>query len=225
MNGRERVRVSAVILTTLTVLTAAAFSSAGTRVLDWLAPASGGQELLEETSSQGWHQGLSALRRASNALEQKSALLNRLLAHDGTLHSKSGGSEDSFSPLITRESASLQNAGTFGTLIHEGATLRQLHRALESKSRLLGKFRREAFSTSESMRQELSQFPAQAPWGSNVQRQQGSEDAAGPLEKKKQLLNDILDGAAFNMGPEESASYHAPETADLHDEIANIKVS
>jgi hypothetical protein len=160
-------------------------------------------------------------------------------------------------------------------LIHEGATLRQLRRALESKARLLAKFSKDASGAGggAERKSELAQLPQRTPALAGTPAEKTSEasstspdalgdtetdaeghgilydthnpytsapaastaedtaaytastaeDAAGPLEKKKLLLNDILDREADNLGPEESDSYHAPETANLQDQIADIK--
>jgi hypothetical protein len=44
----------------------------------------------------------------------------------------------------------------------------------------------------------------------------------GSLEKKHLVLDNILEDASFKLGPEGSPRYHAPETAHLGEQIADI---
>ena len=196
------------------------------------SPALVTEELLQPRHTLGFWRD-DALGAASEALARKSTILNRLLAR-GALNSNT-----------VRQVQGAQQAD-MRALIHEGASLRQLRRALKSKARLLAKFDREAVGArgqSDNRASELAQLPQQtlpsseaasstSTWSTTTSSTTSpsaasaawaADDAAGPLEKKKRLLDDILDNAAFNLGPEESDSYHAPETADLQDQIADIK--
>ena len=215
------------MLTCIVTLTAAAFSSTGRRIFDELAPGRpSGDELLDFSVGD---ESLNALKRASRALQRKSAVLNQLLAKEREQSNFGEGNQKDNGQSVQPE---------LHSLIHEGASLKQLRRALESKTRLLAKFRRE-FSrsdNSDSRYSELTQVPkppssvnvpAELPGASQPASSSAPaavESAEGPLQKKINLLNNILDDAAFNLGPEESDTYHAPETADLDDQIADIKV-
>jgi hypothetical protein len=211
-----RVSVSGLLLTSLTILVAAALSSTGQRVLGFVSPP-WREELLQGLD---WRGGptVGALSQASRALEQKSALLNRLLMP------RSSGLGDGGSEVQRGE-----GAGAGGLWAGDGALLK-INRALESKARLMAKFQREA-SDGASDFEELSQMAAPSTAQGSGSRTYESKsthvaafaDDAGPLERKKLLLNDILDDAASDLGPEESNSYHAPETANLQDKIADIK--
>jgi hypothetical protein len=210
-NQRQRIRFAVVCLACFSMLTMVAFYTSGS-----------GSRYLELTSSSVLklgNGGLTALVRATNKLKEKSALLNRLLAH-------------------SISTWALDRRGQ----VRPG----RVDRAIASKARLLEKFQRESggvqlhsSSTSSSHYEELSQLAASSgrldkgttsgnrglsPAVSNNKADGDSTDnLEEPIEKKVDLLNNILDDAAFNLGPEESESYHAPETADLDDEIADIK--
>ena len=210
-----RVSVSGLLLTSLTILVAAALSSTGQRVLGFVRQwrDGGSEELLQGLD---WRGGptVGALSQASRALEQKSALLNRLLMP------RSSDLGDGGSEVLRGE-----GAGAGGLWDGDGALLK-INRALDSKARLMAKFQREA-SDGASDFEELSQMTAQGSGSMTDERPSihaaAFDDDAGPLERKKLLLNDILDDAASDLGPEESNSYHAPETANLQDKIADIK--
>lgn len=214
--GWLRMSVSGLLLTCLTILVAAALSSTGQRILGIVRP-------LRDELLQGWQWRDSTaggdLRQASRALEHKSALLNRLLMPSLPDMGQAGYEE--------------QSAKGTGLWAGDGnGALVEINRALDSKARLMAKFRSEAAKGASDF-QELSQVqpPLLAAAPSMSQTSQTSDgsarsatsDAVGPLERKKLLLNDILDDAASELGPEESDSYHAPETADLQDKIADIK--
>ena len=250
-------------------------------VRDAQAPAAAGAapgtgELLEGSWREDGGHRLRALASASAALGLKSAILNRLLVHEAQRHLEpSTGAEQLGSNHATQALGDTGGQENMQALIHEGATLRQLRRALESKARLLAKFSRVASGAGggAERQSELAQLPQRTlpsagtpaertseasstssdAWGDTETDAEGhgihynthnpymsapaastaedtaahtastAEDAAGPLEKKKLLLNDILDREADNLGPEESDSYHAPETANLQDKIADIK--
>jgi len=219
-----RVGVSGVLLTSLTVLAAAVLSSTGGRVLGVVSPWR--RELLQGFGWTGADPAMAELRQASRALEQKSALLNRLLAPRGSGTGARG----------SMDADQGQDGGGAGLwdAIHDSQSLRSLNRAVDSKARLMAKFQREASNGAADLEeladappqsQEIDSKPADSPAhdGTFVTQTATTTTAEGPLERKKLLLNDILDDAASDLGPEESDSYHAPETADLQDKIADIK--
>lgn len=215
--GWLRISVSGLFLTCLTILVAAALSSTGQRILGIVRPLR--EELLQGLE---WRDSIAGgdLRQASRALEHKSALLNRLLMPR--------------LPDMGKARYEEQPAKGAGLWAGDGSgALVEINRALDSKARLMAKFRREAAKGASDF-QELSQMQSQslaaAPSMAQTSQstiegsaQSATSDAAGPLERKKSILNDILDDAASDLGPEESDSYHAPETADLQDKIADIK--
>jgi len=109
----------------------------------------------------------------------------------------------------------------------------QLHRALESKVRLLAKFelsqrksKDDGLDTAETKHEddawhmhEIGHSDVDAEAHPNEKQMETPE---GSLEKKHLLLDNILEDAAFKLGPEESSRYHAPETAHLSEQIADI---
>jgi hypothetical protein len=128
----------------------------------------------------------------------------------------------------------------------------QLRRALESKVRLLAKFEEESNQTPRSgyvQDHDLSRKASNPEneddaWHMHEIRVadvdaesqpapvlnehtpptplQQMETPEGSLEKKHLLLDNILEDASFKLGPEESPRYHAPETAHLGEQIADI---
>jgi hypothetical protein len=131
---RFRLRATAAFLSCLAMLaTAVLLLNQGLEEMRPSAPSA--QEML---SAQSWAWGdsrMGALAKASRALARKSAILNQLLDHKGS-HESRGAT------LRGEREAGSQQTSDLSVLIHEGATIQQLNRALESKARLLAKFRR-----------------------------------------------------------------------------------
>ena len=200
---RRRVWFSAVLLATLTSVAAAALACAGGHILELVAPSAPWREaLLQAWTLRRSGGGLQALERATRALRHKSALFKILLAH-GVLHPDS--------------------AGATGDARFTG-----MDRLQSSKVRLAQKFAREKAGLASgpprrSDYEELAQQPVPSSPSHKLAGPTATDSTAGPLQRKINVLNHILDEAASQLGPEESDSYHAPETADLRDQIADIK--
>ena len=201
---RRRVWFSALLLAALTSVAAAALACAGGHVLELVAPSAPWREaLLQAWTLRRTGGGLQALERATRALQDKSALFNSLLAHG----------------VLRRDSA-----GATGD-----ARLTGMNRLQSSKVRLAQKFAREKAGLASGpprrsdTYEELAQQPVPSSPSHKLAGLTVTDSTAGPLQRKINVLNDILDEAASQLGPEESDSYHAPETANLQDQVADIK--
>ena len=201
---RRRVWFSALLLAALTSVAAAALACAGGHVLELVAPSAPWREaLLQAWTLRRSGGGLQALERATRALQDKSALFNSLLAHG----------------VLRRDSA-----GATGD-----ARLTGMDRLQSSKVRLAQKFAREKAGLASGpprrsdTYEELAQQPVPSSPSHKLAGPTVTDSTAGPLQRKINVLNNILDEAASQLGPEESDSYHAPETANLQDQVADIK--